>query len=461
MKKSLSKQMLYSGVFTLLLFASFSYGMFSVINQNMPFRIIRYLNEQKNKIFSESGSIKQESKQGAWHIARSDLPNQGLTDEQRESLAKVTALPYLKGYYSAPDKKNVTVYNKEAAYHGLNLVVSGHGTEAILMDMEGKVLHSWQKDFEDVWPSRSEPNLNELYKTFWRRAHLFDNGDLLVIFKDYGLVKLDKNSDLLWAYEGRCHHDLFVFEDENIYVLSRQRRKNPRLQLESWGAKNPYWEDLIVILNSEGIEQKRINVVDCFLNSEYAPMLEHIKVRGNILHANSIEMLDGKLVDKLPMFKKSHILISLREIHTIAVIDLEQEKVMWALTGMWKYQHAPSLLKNGNVLLFDNRGNNGKSKIVEINPLDQKIVWTYKGTAAHEFFSMTAGTTERLSNGNTMITETNNGRAFEVTPAGEIVWEFFNPYRTGENNKLIAALCDVIRYDQNQFDWLSLDAKSE
>ena len=74
---------------------------------------------------------------------------------------------------------------------------------------------------------------------------------------------------------------------------------------------------------------------------------------------------------------------------------------------------------------------------------------------------MTAGTTERLSNGNTMITETNNGRAFEVTPAGEIVWEFFNPYRTGENNKLIAALCDVIRYDQNQFDWLSLDAKSE
>ena len=296
---SLSKKMLYSGVFILLLFASFFYGVLSVVNQNMPFRIIKYLNEQKNKIFSESESIKQ----GSWHIARNDLPNQGLTDEQREAFAKVTALPYLKGYNSAPDKKNVTVYDKEAAYNGLNLVISGHGTEAILTDMEGKVLHSWQKDFEDIWPGSSDPNLAELYKTFWRRARLFDNGDLLAIFRDYGLVKLDKNSDLLWAYEGRCHHDLFVAEDESIYVLSRQRRKNPRLQLESWGAKNLYLEDIIMILSPEGVEQKRINVVDCFLNSKYAPMLEHMKVRENILHANSIEMLDGTLVDKLPMFK--------------------------------------------------------------------------------------------------------------------------------------------------------------
>ena len=141
-------------------------------------------------------------------------------------------------------------------------------------------------------------------------------------------------------------------------------------------------------------------------------------------YANAIEMVDGTLVDKFPMFEKGHILISLREIHTIAIIDLEQEKVTWALTGMWKYQHEPSLLKNGNVLLFDNRGNNGKSKIVEFNPSNQKIAWTYKGTPAQEFFSMTAGTTKRLPNGNTLITESNNGRAFEVTPAGEIVWSY-------------------------------------
>ena len=82
MKKSLSRKTLYSGVFILLLLASFVYGVFSVINQTMPFRIVWYLNVQKNKIFSESEAIKQ----GAWHIARNDLPNQGLTEAQKESL---------------------------------------------------------------------------------------------------------------------------------------------------------------------------------------------------------------------------------------------------------------------------------------------------------------------------------------------------------------------------------------
>ena len=30
--------------------------------------------------------------------------------------------------------------------------------------------------------------------------------------------------------------------------------------------------------------------------------------------------------------------------------------------------------------------------------------------------------------GNTLICEGSNGRIFEVTPAGEIVWEYVNPF---------------------------------
>ena len=56
----------------------------------------------------------------------------------------------------------------------------------------------------------------------------------------------------------------------------------------------------------------------------------------------------------------------MREIHTVAVIDPELEKVIWALTGMWKYQHEPRLLENGNLLLFDNRGNDGNTKAIEL-----------------------------------------------------------------------------------------------
>ncbi len=63
----------------------------------------------------------------------------------------------------------------------------------------------------------------------------------------------------------------------------------------------------------------------------------------------------------------------------------------------------------------------------------------------HRFFSELCGTCQRLPNGNTLITESTRGRAFEVTPDKEIVWEFFNPHRAGENDELIATLFELIR----------------
>jgi hypothetical protein len=44
------------------------------------------------------------------------------------------------------------------------------------------------------------------------------------------------------------------------------------------------------------------------------------------------------------------------------------------------------------------------------------------------------GNAQRLPNGNTLINEASFGRVFEVTPQGEAVWEFVNPYFGGPPN---------------------------
>ena len=44
------------------------------------------------------------------------------------------------------------------------------------------------------------------------------------------------------------------------------------------------------------------------------------------------------------------------------------------------------------------------------------------------FFSPFISIAQRLPNGNTMIDEGATGRVFEVTPRGEIVWEYRSPY---------------------------------
>jgi len=58
---------------------------------------------------------------------------------------------------------------------------------------------------------------------------------------------------------------------------------------------------------------------------------------------------------------------------------------------------------------------------LEINPIDKEVVWLYGAT---NFFSTAGAVQERMPNGNTVIVETFTGRVFQVTPAGEIVWEW-------------------------------------
>ena len=57
-----------------------------------------------------------------------------------------------------------------------------------------------------------------------------------------------------------------------------------------------------------------------------------------------------------------------------------------------------------------------------------------------DLLSETVGWAERLANGNTLISESNYGRALEVTSSGKVVWEFVNPNRIGKKKQLVAVI---------------------
>jgi hypothetical protein len=73
----------------------------------------------------------------------------------------------------------------------------------------------------------------------------------------------------------------------------------------------------------------------------------------------------------------------------------------------------------------------GGSRVLEIDPVKQQIVWEYTGSNSDRpewtFHSSFISDARRLPNGNTFIDEGMNGRFFQVTPAGEIVWEHVKP----------------------------------
>jgi hypothetical protein len=392
---------------------------------------------------------------GRWRVVEHPSKVHQLTPVQMEAKKRLETLSYLPGHKPAPASKNVTIYNEKKAYNGLNLYCSGHGPEAILMDMKGNQLHKWQYDITKVWDKEYDPLIPE--HQFWRRVHLLENGDLLAIFEGYGLIKLDKDSNLVWSYAGKAHHDLYIMPDGKIYVLTREANIIPK-----YNQTEMILEDFISILSPNGEELSRVSLLKCMENSKFASLLEMTLKKGDIFHTNTIEVLDGRLVHRSPAFKRGNVLVSILVLDFIAVVDLENESMVWGMSGPWKLQHQPTVLENGNMLIFDNNtGKERKSRVLEFDPFTKKIHWEYPGAAGSSFYSADCGSCQRLINGNTLISDTNAGRAFEVTPDKTIVWEFYNPKRAGKNNELIASLFEMIRISPGyNLDWLKTLGKN-
>lgn len=380
--------------------------------------------------------------------------------ELSEQIDQLRAIGYLSGSDAAPEITGITVHDA-GAWPGLNLYVSGHAPEAILMDMDGRVLHRWSHAFADAWPAESFDDRPGYFEVdYWRRAHLLGNGDLLAIYEGFGIIRLDRDSNLLWSYpradaaswldEPGAHHDVSIGADGLIHVLTRRAHVVPRIN-----PSQAILEDYITVLSPEGEVVDELSLLEAFERSVFKTLLRDAADRGDIFHTNTLEVFDGSHADRAPIFKRGNALVSLRELHAIAIVDMETREVVWAISGLARGQHQPTLLDDGNMLLFDNYFDDQASRVIEFDPLTQQIQWAYPGSTGVDFFSATCGSNQRLANGNTLITETDRGRAFEVNEAGEIVWEFLNPQRAGDDDELIASLFEVVRVPRDYVDgWL-------
>ncbi|MEX2122633.1 MAG: arylsulfotransferase family protein [Woeseia sp.] len=363
-------------------------------------------------------------------------------------------------WYSArTDKRGVTINDPARTSPGVTLFTSGHEPAAYLISMEGEVLHEWQRPFSRIWNDsaavkRPQPDSH----VYMRKAMVDSNGDLLAIYEGagdtpygYGLVKLDKDSNVIWSYLQPAHHDFDVAPDGRIFVLTQEIVDSPLPQLEHLAS--PRLDDFIVILSPDGEELRKIPLLPVVDESDYRQLLFEISsfARADALHTNSVHVITEKEAETFGYGKAGQILVSFREPGAVGVVDLDEEKLIWAVKGYWSGQHDPHIMDNGNILLFDNRGNfrkpEGRSRVLEFDPATMAIIWQYTGTDDSPLQSDIRSYSQRLPNGNTLITESNGGRILEVTQAQEIVWEYVNPVRGGPRKQKIPILCKALRLD--------------
>ena len=378
---------------------------------------------------------------GSW--SRGPVSSESTDADER---ARLLSLPYVAGKLPAAETSGVVRFQADRAQPGLNFYVSGHGPEALLIDLEGRVLHRWAAPFRRAFPSRKVTQET----TYWRRARLLENGDVIAIFQGGGMIRLDTQSRLLWSLDAGFYNDIEIGSQGTIYSIHKEAQKE-----ETAAGGMPILEDFLVEISPSGEVLRRTSLLGCFRNSPFEALLEPMRPSGDILHSNTVERITSLSANLGATDADDLFLVSLREVDIVAIVDRDEETVVWAQRGPWDAQHDPTLLADGSILLFDNKGNEGRARAIRVEPLSGEIIWEYSGPPGQGLYSPEAGAIQRLDNGNTLITESERGRALEVAPDEDVVWEYLSPHRAGRQDELVAVLFDLQRVPARVADLLA------
>jgi hypothetical protein len=368
---------------------------------------------------------------------------------------RLRSLPYVG--FAGPDtmreESGVVVYDPNRSWPGYTLYTVQALCRTELIDENGEVVRSWSH----------EPCGR------WERGDLLSDGDLVVVGADPSgrddplipdatryLLRLDWDGRVLWKRHMPVHHDVTAIADDRLLVLAFRRRRIPSID-----PRIDVRDDELALLDRDGIVLESLSFLESFDQGREVYALRPTRPSNlgvepwiDLFHSNSVQWIDRTPPeDGHPEFRPGRVLVCLRHQNSVVLLDWEERKLVWA----WGAEHLlgphdAQLLDNGHLLVFDNGLGRGWSRVLELDPVAETIVWEYSAPEPSDFFTMSKGSNQRLPNGNTLIANSDSGVAFEVTPGNEIVWEYRNPHLDEQGRR--AAIVRATRYDRSWLEGL-------
>jgi hypothetical protein len=332
--------------------------------------------------------------------------------------------------------KGVTYHNRTKTSDGYTLlctygrsVWSSARTDVWLIDMEGNIVHRWRMN--------QLPGLHAILLESGNLAYPAEtrtNIEMGLSFEFCGfggeIVELDWDGNVVWKVETPYqNHDFLVLPNHHVMYPVHADPKGilPDETAARWKGGIPGTE-VEGKIYGDNIYEKDENgktIWEWISYEHLDPEIDTLCPYENRSHWH---------FNALWICKDGNILVSPRHLNEVLKIEYPSGKVI-ARYGKGKifHQHDVRELDNGNILVFDNgthRHNHRAeySRVVEIDPNTDEIVWEYKADNPSDFYSPICSGAERLPNGNTIICSCNDGRIFEVTYDGELVWEYHSPF---------------------------------
>ena len=355
-------------------------------------------------------------------------------------------------YIRTSKKPDEVIKNISQTQPGLSLVTemgSDHNIVAKIIDLDGKTVHRWDIDWFKMWPDaqhlpesivpKSKPGTNI------HGAVIMTNGDLVFNFESKGLVRLDRNNKVVWRLPYLTHHSVHQHDDGNLWVSGTRYQTQKVARLPH--LKPPFYEETILEISPEGKILREWYVADILRQNGYTGLLymgslnnENTSIQGDnrllgntdILHLNDIETFPTQM--KPGFFQPGDVMVSLRNINTVFVFNLESEAIKFISIGQFVRQHDPDFIDGDTISVFDNNNASEpeqKSKIVIISAKDNRHEVFFEGSQDNKFYTRVMGKHQWQPNGNLLITESISGRGLEIDPQGKIVWEYLNYVEPG------------------------------
>lgn len=367
-----------------------------------------------------------------------------MTAEQAAEAERLEAIGYLDATDKTAGQPVVPRWDRARAEDGLNLLTSGHAAEVQLLDMDGAVVHRWSMPWATAFPA-SKLRLDAPGTHHFRRARLGADGTIYGVFEGRGMVAVAADGTLRWARENGAHHDLQLVDGgRTVLALVREARLDPRVR-----TGRPFLDDAVAWIDArDGEERARLSIWEAVIASD---LVAEVRARrpdddGDLLHTNSVFLLDGRHAGRVPEWTAGRVLVSLREPSVLLVLDPDTGKVVWWMKGDFRRQHDAEVDALGRLWVFDNVGGPVGARVLALDAATGGTLWSWGHTDTHPLRSVVLGSAQQLPKGHVLITESNGGRALEVDPEdGAIVWELINPNRAGPGDTLVATVFEVER----------------
>lgn len=371
-------------------------------------------------------------------------------DSSKEQLADTLEQVGLKRphyYYETDFEAADNHYDATKAQHGLTLITAvdeNQTLEVEIVELDGTQVQHWPVDWFSLWPDAEHvPDIFEPKQrpgTHIHGAVIMDNGDLVFNFEYQGLVRLDVCGDVVWRLPYLTHHSIDRDETTgNLWVSGKIFHEEPTARYPNHVP--PFAEPTVLEVSPAGKIISEMSVLEILEKNDlhglmYMDGFGKIqagsgKTTGDTLHLNDVEVFPPHL--KRGTFEPGDLMLSLRNIHTVLVVDPRTEEIVYKQAGGFVGQHDPDFIDGNRISVFDNAVAVGddaprESRVVILDaddPVSEPEVY-FEGSEEMPFYTDVMGKHQWLQNGNLLITESTRGHAFELDPKSDIVWEHVN-----------------------------------